>query len=131
MPETYFVLGPSLEVFEPLPVAPAPVSPEGHRTVKFREPPTTPGGNVHIEFEPAVSPDDKMPVNIYAFFVQPLDSVPPLESRSPDWFFQSGAPNASIHSGAADGNGWLDFTVPGVKPSLQPFHCQIVLEFQK
>lgn len=131
MPETYFVLGPSLEVTEPFPSEPALAAPPGHRMVRFRDPATTPGGNVHVELEPAASPDDKIPVNIYAFFVQPVSSVPPIESRTPDWFFQSGAPNASNHIGAATESGAIDIAVPGVKPSLQPYLVQLIAEYQK
>jgi hypothetical protein len=126
-----FVLGPSLDnVIEPIPGA-VPVVPavKGRRQVAFQTPPTLPGGKVFVAFTPAADPADVLPVNVYAFFCQPVASVPPPEQRAPDWFFKNGLASTSIHSQAADANGNLSLTVPGVAPSLQPYFVQIVLEF--
>ncbi len=126
-----FILGPHLDhVIEPEPVPiPSPLLVPGRRQVRFDAPPTTPGGNVHLVLEPPLHPEDKLPVNIYAFFVQPVESVPPPEQRTPEWFFKSGAPSGSIHVEAADEDGKFQVVVPGVKPSLQPYFVQTILEF--
>lgn len=126
-----FILGPSLSsVFEPMPDAPTPVALPGRRQVSFRDPATTPGGNVNLQVLPPVAPEDVLPINVYAFFVQPISSVPDAETRTPEWFFASGAASGSIHIGAADANGAFTVTAQGVKPSLDAYFVQIVLEFQ-
>jgi hypothetical protein len=127
-----FVLGPSLDDgIEPEPVAvpDAPAVP-GRRQIVFDTPPTSPGGNVHLKLVPPAHPDDVLPINVYAFFVQPVASVPAPADRTPDWFFKSGAPSSSIHIVAADEAGAFTIAVAGVKPSLQPYFVQTVLEFQ-
>jgi hypothetical protein len=129
---TVFVLGPALDnVIEPFPGAvDTGVIVPGRRQIQFDTPPTTPGGNVHLKLAPAVNPEDVLPINVYAFFVQPVSSVPAGADRTADWFFKSGAPNSSIHIGAADATGAFTIPVSGVKPSLQPYHVATVLEFQ-
>ena len=127
-----FVLGPSLSnVIEPIPVV-TPVAPivPGRRTIAFHPTtPTTPGGNVHLQVQPPLTPSDVLPVNVYAFFHQPVAAVPTGTDLVPDWFFKNALVNGSIHIGAADAEGNLTVTVTGVKPSLQPYHVQTVLEF--
>jgi hypothetical protein len=127
---TVMILGPSFDNHiepsaPPTTTAPTP----GRRQFIFDTPPTSPGGNVHLKLQPAASPSDAMPVNVYAFFVQPVESVPSADQRTADWFFKSGAPNSSIHAAAIAADGTLKLTVPGVKPSLQPYFVQTVLEF--
>lgn len=123
------VLGPSFgNHIEPVTPAPAPVVP-GRRSYSFKAVPTSPGGNVHLSLDPAVAAADALPINVYAFFVQPVSSVPVGEANIPDWYFASGSPNSSIHTGATAADGSLDLTVPNVKPSLQPYHVQVVLEY--
>lgn len=124
-----FVLGPFLDnVIEPLVEGVVPPV-AGFRGIAFGEPPTSPGGNVHVKLLPAVSPGDANPTNLYAFFVQPVASVPSLADRTADWFFKSGSPSGSIHVGAADSDGALTIAVAGVAPSLQPYFVQTVLEY--
>lgn len=128
-----FILGPALSsVFEPMPIPIDPNAPglPGRRQVSFRDPATTPGGNVNLQLLPPATPEDVLPINVYAFFVQPISSVPDAEARTPDWFFKSGAASGSIHIGAADANGAFTVTAQGVKPSLDPYFVQVVLEFQ-
>lgn len=125
-----FVLGPSLDsVIEPVEVEPLKKAERGRRQISFRDPATRPGGNVDLQILPPLAPDDLVPINIYAFYVSPVESVPPLAERTPDWFFKSGAPSGSIHVGAADENGAFTISVPGVKPSLNPYLVATVLEF--
>lgn len=130
-PPTVFILGPSLDgVIEPIPVvAPTGMTFPGRRQVAFAAPPTTPGGNVHLTLLPPLLPTDKLPLSVYAFFVQPVETVPAPADRAPDWFFKSGAPSGSIHIGIADANGNFTIPVAGVKPSLLPYFVQVVLEF--
>ena len=134
MPKSIFILGPSLDnVIEPIPVPTAdPTAPSGpgRRQVSFRDPSTAPGGNVNLQILPPLHPDDALPINVYAFFVQPVSGVPAPADRTPDWFFRSGAPNSSLHIGAADADGAFTIGVPGVEPSLDPYFVQVVLEFQ-
>lgn len=128
-----FVLGPSLDgVIEPIPatVPDAKVAAPGRRQVIFDAPPTSPGGNVHLLLEPPLNPGDVLPLNVYAFFCPPSSNVPPPAERTPAWFFEkSGAPNGSIHVASADEDGKFTITVPGVKPSLEPYFVQTILEF--
>lgn len=126
------ILGPSLEnVFEPFPVAvPATASTPGRRQLTFRDPATAPGGKIQLQLLPPVDPADVLPINVYGFFVQPASSVPAPADRTPEWFFKSGAPSASIHIGAADADGNIDLTVSGVQPSLDPYFVQIVIEYK-
>lgn len=126
------ILGPRLTaVFEPFPVPiPAPSGTIGRRQLSFRDPATLPGGIVQLQLLPPVNEGDVVPINAYAFFVQPASSVPDDSIVTPDWFFKSGAPSGSIHLGAADAEGKLDIVVPGVQPSLDPYYVQIVLEFK-
>jgi hypothetical protein len=131
-PPTVMILGPFLDgVIEPIPVAADPLAPvtPGRRQVVFAAPPTTPGGNVHLQVLPPLATTDKLPLSVYAFFVQPAESVPAPVDRTPDWFFKSGSPSGSIHIGIADANGNFTIPVTGVKPSLLPYFVQIVLEF--
>lgn len=126
---TVMILGPSFgnhiePVAPPTTTAPTP----GRRTFEFQATPTSPGGNVHLKMQPAKTATDSTPVNIYAFFVQPVSKVPAAEQRTPDWFFKSGAPNSSIHGGAIAADGTVSLTVPGVKPSLEPYFVQTVME---
>jgi hypothetical protein len=125
-----FVLGPSLDsVYEPFPAAaPAPPTP-GRRTIRFQPTPTSPGGRANLLVETAAAPSDQMPINIYVFFHQPISAVPEAAQRTADWFFKSGAPNSSIHVGAIGPDGLFSVAVPGVKPSLDPYFVQSVLEF--
>lgn len=130
MTPTKFVLGPFLDnVIDSGLSTIAVAQVAGLRSVKFHDTPTKPGGRVFVKLQPPLNPGDVMPVNVYAFFVQPAESVPAVADRTTDWFFKSGAPSQSIHSGAADSDGLISLTVPGVKPSLQPYFVQIVLEY--
>jgi hypothetical protein len=132
MPKSVFILGPALDnVIEPVAVEPIVAAEQGRRQVSFRDPATAPGGNVNLQILPPLKPDDLVPINVYAFYVQPADSVPAPADRTPDWFFKSGAPSGSIHVGAADQDGAFTIAVSGVKPSLQPYFVQTVLEFSK
>ena len=127
-----FILGPSLDnVIEPVPVTdPTPAVQPGKRSIGFHPTtPTVPGGTVNLVLQPPLHPDDVLPINVYAFFHQPVESVPAPADRTPDFFFKSGAASGSIHIGAADAAGNLVVSVPGVKPSLQPYFVQTVLEF--
>lgn len=127
-----YVLGPSLDnVIEPVPATePTTTATPGKRQIGFHPTtPTTPGGNVHLVLQPPLNPGDVLPINIYAFFHQPVEAVPALADRTPDWFFKSGAASGSIHIGAADSAGNLSVAVGGVKPSLQPYFVQTILEF--
>jgi hypothetical protein len=129
MPTSVMVLGPSFANHVE-PVAPPTTTTQvpGRRSFKFQPTPTSPGGNVHLQIEPAANPTDSMPTNIYAFFVQPVSSVPATEQRTPDWFFKSGAPNSSVHSATIAADGTVTVKVPGVKPSLEPYFVQTVME---
>lgn len=130
MAKTVFVLGPALDsVIEPIAVEPLKKAEKGQRQISFRDPATRPGGNVDLQILPPLNPDDVLPLNVYAFYVQPAESVPAPDKRTPDWFFKSGAPSGSIHVGAADSDGAFTIAVPGVKPSLQPYFVATVLEF--
>lgn len=129
MPPTVFILGPSLDnVIEPGTHTIGVVQVAGRRGVGFQSPPTRPGGVVLLKLSPPMNPGDVRPLNVYSFFVQPAESVPAAADRTPDWFFKSGAPSGFTPV-AAD---TVDFevTVAGVKPSLQPYFVQTVLEFQ-
>lgn len=131
-PKTVMVLGPFLDgVIEPFPDASVAVpAVAGQRQISFRTPATTPGGIVNLQILPPVTPQDIIPLNIYAFFVTPVASVPAPADRTPGWFFKSGAPNGSIHAGSADPTtGAFQVVVAGVKPSLDPYFVQTVLEF--
>jgi hypothetical protein len=127
-----FVLGPSMEAYEPMPGTTPTVAPvAGRRGIKFHPTtPTQPGGIVNVQHLPATAPTDVLPTNVYAYFVQPISSVPPAETRTADWFMKSGAPSGSRRSVEADPSGNLSITVPNVKPSLQPYHVQTILEYQ-
>ena len=129
-----FVLGPSLDnVIEPVPATTTPdATTPGKRQIAFHPTtPTTPGGNVHLVLQPPLNPGDVLPINVYAFFHQPVEEVPAVADRTPDWFFKSGAKSGSVHISTADPTTG-DFTVPvsGVQPSLKPYFVQTVLEFQ-
>jgi len=131
-PKTILVLGPCLDnVIEPFPLAEAGVNLPfiGRRQILFATMPTTPGGNVHLVIQPPLVATDVLPINVYAFFVQPVASIPPVAERTPEWFFKSGSPSASIHIGAALADGSLTLNVPNVKPSLEPHFVQTVFEF--
>lgn len=122
-----FVLGPFIEnVTEPFPL-PVVATAAGRRQLGLQVPPTTPGGNVHLVLLPPLDPGDVLPLNVYAFFVQLNDGD--LIPTDPDWYFKSGAPSGSIHIGAADADGRFTVAVTGVKPSLQPYFVQTILEF--
>lgn len=123
------VLGPSFDNhIEPTPPPTTTGTAPGRRQFQFQPTPTTPGGNVHLQVLPAANPNDSMPVNIYAFFVTPVSTVPPADQRTPDWFFKSGAANASVHSATIDKDGKVTIKVPGVKPSTQPYFVQTIME---
>lgn len=130
---TEFVLGPTYDGhMEPFPPGvepgPAPTTP-GRRQIQFHpSQPTSPGGIANLMFTPATDPNDKLPVNVYAFFV-PLKQAPAPADRTTDWYFKSGAANGSIHSGAADANGMFAIKAAGVQPSLDPYHVATILEF--
>ena len=127
-----FVLGPSLDnVIEPFPATvPVTAPAAGKRQIGFDPAtPTSPGGIVNLILQPPLDPDDVLPINVYAFFVQPIESVPAIGDRTPNFFFKSGAASGSIHVGAADADGKLVVAVAGVKPSLQPYFVQTILEF--
>lgn len=130
MQPSIFVLGPSLDhVIEPGLSGIAVVQVAGKRGVTFQDPPTKPGGKVLLKLSPFLNPGDVSPLNVYAFFVQPVESVPAPADRTPEWFLKSGAPSGSIHVGAADADGLISLTVAGVKPSLSPYFVQTVLEY--
>ena len=124
-----FVLGPFIDgVIEPDPSTSAPVIP-GRQQIVFDDPPTLPGGKVFLKLVPPAKPDDIPPINVYAFHV-PQPTVPVAAAdRTPDWFFKSGAPSGSTHVGTADADGKFQVEVPGVKPSLVPYHVQTVIEY--
>lgn len=125
---TVMILGPSIQHTEPMPgVTPAADAFKGRRRVSFGATATEPGAKVNLKLEAATDPADLMPINVYAFFVQPADSVP--AGSTPDWFFKSGAPNASIHVSSADPNGLFSVIVPGVASSLAPYLVQTVIEY--
>lgn len=129
---TVFVLGPFLDnVIEPVPVTVDTVAPTvpGRRQISFDDPATVPGGIVNMQLLPPLNPGDVLPINVYVFFVQPVESVPAVADRTPDWFFKSGSPSGSIHIGAADAAGKFSLAAAGVKPSLKPYFVQSVLEF--
>lgn len=128
---TEFVLGPSLDsVIEPMPgTVPVPTVVAGRRGVRFQSVPTSPGGRVNVQFLPSQQPSDALPINVYAFFCQPVSNVPPSASRTADWFFKSGAPNSSAQSASRDASDNLAVVVPNVTPSLQPYFVQLVLEY--
>lgn len=132
-PKTVMILGPSLDnVIEPVTVPtvdPTATAGPGRRQISFRDPATVPGGNVQLQVLPPLNPGDVLPLSVYAFFVQPVASVPAAADRTPDWFFKSGSPSGSIHIGAADEAGSFSVAVAGVKPSLDPYFVQVVLEF--
>src|SRR4051812_47915748 len=107
-----FILGPSLDnVIEPGVSGIAVAQVAGRRGVVFGDPPTKPGGNVFLRLTPPLNPGDVLPINVYAFFVQPVAAVPAPADRTPDWFFKSGAPSGSIHVGSADADGNLAVVV--------------------
>ncbi len=123
------VLGPSFDNHvEPTAPPTTTGTAPGRRQFQFQDVPTSPGGNVHLQVLPAANPSDSMPINIYAFFVQPVASVPPPDQRTPDWFFKSGAPNASVHAATIDNDGKVTIKVPNVRPSAQPYFVQTILE---
>lgn len=127
---TEMVLGPSLSnVFEPIPGMGPPPPVAGRRGIQFQASATTPGGRVNVQFLPAVLPNDALPLNVYAFFVQPVSSVPVGAALAPAWFFSSGAPSSSAQSASRDPNDNLTVVVPNVAPSLQPYFVQTVLEY--
>jgi hypothetical protein len=120
---TVFVLGPSLEtVIEPEPV---PKAVPGRVGIRFDEPATEPGGKVKIVLEPRQKSDDVLPLNVYAFYVNPPSSVPPAPERTPEWFFASGAPNGSVDT--SHGPEKAIIAVPNVLPGA--YHVQTVLEY--
>jgi hypothetical protein len=119
------ILGPSLDlVVEPEPPAPPPV---GRVGVAFREPPTEPGGLVHLAVLPPESESDARPVNVYVFFVSPIESVPPIEARAPEWFFVQGQPTAV--AAITRDTTWFDIAVPAVRPGMH--FVQTVLEYAR
>lgn len=126
------ILGPSLDnVIEPVAVEPLKKAERGRRQISFRDPATTPGGIVNLQILPPLNPDDLIPINLYVFYVSPVSSVPPPAERTPEWFFKSGAPSGSIHVDAANPQGEITVAVPGVKPSLDPYFVQVVIEFSR
>lgn len=126
-----FVLGPSIGgVIEPFPTTIAAISVAGRRAMALHPTkPTEPGGKVNLQIQPPLNPGDILPVNVYAFFHQPVESVPTGAALTPDFFFKGGAPSGSVHIGAADADGNLQVVAAGVKPSLKPYFVQTVLEF--
>lgn len=117
-----FVLGPALElVVEP---EPSPVPPSGRMGIEFGGTPTQPGGIVNVRL---VRGDGAMPVNVYACFVSPPDSVPPKDSRTPDWFFGCGCPigSAPVHADSTD----ITIQVPGVEPGA--YFVQTICEYDE
>lgn len=128
---TEFVLGPSLDsVIEPMPgTVPVPTVVAGRRGIRFQPVPTSPGGRVNVQFLPSQQVADALPLNVYAFFCQPVAIVPPSESRTADWFFKSGSPSSSAQSAARDSSDNLTVIVPNVTPSLQPWFVQTILEY--
>ena len=132
MPPTVFVLGPCLDnVIESGSHTIGVVQVAGRRGVRFQDTPTRPGGNVLLGLAPPLNPGDVKPLNVYAFFVQPVESVPAPADRTPDWFFKSGAPHgfAPLNAGTVGEGDTFTVTVPGVKPSLQPYFVQVVIEY--
>lgn len=139
---TELVLGPSFDNhIEAVGGAQAVLPPTpGRRGIAFHpNRPSSPGGNAHLVLQPASGPNDALPVNVHAFFVQPLSEVPPLAQRTPDWFFSGGGQNKAVkahgfipfHAGTTDEGGNFTVTAPGVTPSLQPYLIQTVLEYTK
>ena len=107
-------------------VSPAVVP--GKRGITFHPAtPTQPGGKVNVVL--GAKGADADPTNVYAFFVQPISLVPTGVSLTSDWFFKSGSPSGSAHISTADSSGGMQISVPGVKPSLNPYHVQTVLEY--
>jgi len=130
MQPSIFILGPAIEnVFERGSLGVAVVQVAGRRSVSFQDVPTKPGGNVFVKLNPPLNPGDVLPLNVYAFFVQPVSAVPAPAERTADWFLKSGAPSGSIHVGAADADGLMSINVTGVKPSLDPYFVQVILEY--
>lgn len=129
MQPTIFVLGPSLNnVFERGSMGIAVAQVAGKRGVSFHSTtPTLPGGIVNIKLNPPLNPGDKLPINVYAFFVQPVESVPLPADLTPDWFFKSGANHGFVP--VTDTADTIPVTVKAVQPSLKPYFVQIVLEY--
>lgn len=129
---TTFALGPTYDGhIEPFPpgTEPGPAPTPGRRQIQFHpSQPTSPGGVANLMFTTAISTADILPINVYVFFV-PLKQAPAPADRTPDWYFKSGFPNNSIHSGAADANGMFAVKVANVQPSLDPYHVATILEF--
>lgn len=123
------VLGPYVDgVIEPDPATSAAPATPGRQQIIFDTPATTPGGNVFMKLVPPSTPNDIPPIMVYLFHV-PQPTVPPPATRTPEWFFASGAPNNSVHVGTADAAGKFSVVVPGVKPSLVPYHVQSIVEY--
>lgn len=122
-----FVLGPWVEATEPFPVTPPP-SLVGRKQVVFGKPATVPGGIVNVTVL-AGKETDVMPTNIYAFYAQPIADIPSEKDLTPDFFFKGGYPSGSMHTSGLPENGRLTIKVPNVRPSLDPYRVQLVLEF--
>ena len=133
--QTYFELGPSIEVMELSADASAPavgIEPDGKRRVEFGSPETEVGGIVHIRFLPAEVEGAIPPVNLYAYYVSPADKVPHA-LRTPEWFFSDAPGVAKVYGSIPvddqvplDGT---DFTikVEGVKPGAHLL--QLIYEY--
>lgn len=123
-----FILGPYLDnVFEPIPPE-RPVELKGYRQVVFGKPATVPGGLVNCTLLEAKE-GEVDPLSVYAFYFQPVKDVPPLETRTPDFFFKSGAPSGTMSIHNIPENGRFTIKVPNVQPSLEPYWVQIILEY--
>lgn len=130
-----FVLGPYLDnVIEPMPVIQTPAVGVGYQAVAFDTPATEPGGVVHVVLQPKTNPSDLTPINIYCFFVQPVSAVPTDSSKTPQWFFTPPVgvvtfnSSSSMHTAGLAADGKMTITVPGLKPSLDPYYLQVILE---
>jgi len=116
---------------EPAPGAAVPdAAMAGRRTVSFGTPPTTIGGFVHLKFDPDPDPTDLVPINIYAFFVTPPETVPATGILTAEWFFAA-HPGATKVSGTwpvVDTSLPITIAVAGVVPGAH--HLQVVYEFK-
>lgn len=128
-----YVLGPAIEsVTEPEP-EPAAAEPAmvGRIGIKFDdENPTKPGGVVNFQLLAPAAPTDIRPVHVHAIYTHPVEKVPQLSDRTPEWFMNSGSPLGSIAipQPPADASGTHTITVSGVVPGIH--HVQTVLEYE-
>jgi hypothetical protein len=123
-----FVLGVSIHHLEPLPPPASVPAVAGRRVVSFGTPATAPGGFVNVVIDPATTLGDIAPINVWAAFV-PLALVPPTPTV--EFFFDPANVYGSAPGSAADAYGNLSLQIAGVKPSLDVYLCQLILEYPK